>query len=109
VSGDGPLELVVGIASGIPIDLLSEDPGFVRLRRRLGSFSRLAEHIPNAKFVVLPGDDHLFFVGDTDALALSPYGERLSSRVENGRAWIADNGAGTSDRPEDLTCSAAPH
>jgi class 3 adenylate cyclase len=39
VSGSGPLELVVGIASGIPIDLLSEDPGFVRLRRRLGSFS----------------------------------------------------------------------
>jgi class 3 adenylate cyclase len=28
----------------------------------------LAEHIPNAKFVVLPGDDFLFFVGDTDAL-----------------------------------------
>jgi class 3 adenylate cyclase len=28
----------------------------------------LAEHIPNAKFVVLPGEDHLFFVGDTDAL-----------------------------------------
>jgi pimeloyl-ACP methyl ester carboxylesterase len=29
----------------------------------------LAEHIPNAKFVLLPGDDFLFFVGDTDALA----------------------------------------
>jgi class 3 adenylate cyclase len=28
----------------------------------------LAEHIPNANFVVLPGEDHLFFVGDTDAL-----------------------------------------
>jgi class 3 adenylate cyclase len=28
----------------------------------------LAEHIPNAKFVVLPGDEHLFFMGDTDAL-----------------------------------------
>jgi class 3 adenylate cyclase len=33
-----------------------------------GAGRYLAEHIPNAKFVVLPGDDHLFYVGDTDAL-----------------------------------------
>jgi class 3 adenylate cyclase len=35
----------------------------------LGAGRYLAEHIPNSKFVVLPGDDHLFFVGDTDGLA----------------------------------------
>jgi class 3 adenylate cyclase len=34
----------------------------------LGAGRYLADHIPNAKFVVLPGDDHLFFTGDTDAL-----------------------------------------
>jgi class 3 adenylate cyclase len=34
----------------------------------LGAGRYLAEHIPSAKFVGLPGDDHLFFVGDTDAL-----------------------------------------
>jgi class 3 adenylate cyclase len=33
-----------------------------------GAGRYLAENIPNAKFVALPGDDHLFFVGDTDAL-----------------------------------------
>jgi pimeloyl-ACP methyl ester carboxylesterase len=34
----------------------------------LGAGRYLAEHIPNATFVALPGDDHLFFVGDTDAI-----------------------------------------
>jgi class 3 adenylate cyclase len=33
-----------------------------------GAGQYLAEHIPHARFVVLPGDDHLFFLGDTDAL-----------------------------------------
>jgi class 3 adenylate cyclase/pimeloyl-ACP methyl ester carboxylesterase len=28
----------------------------------------LAEHIPGAKYVELPGEDHMFFVGDSDAL-----------------------------------------
>ena len=34
----------------------------------VGAGRYLAEHIPAAKFVVLPGDDHLFFVDDSDAL-----------------------------------------
>jgi class 3 adenylate cyclase len=33
-----------------------------------GAGRHLAKHIPNAKFVVLPGDEHLFHAGDTDAL-----------------------------------------
>jgi class 3 adenylate cyclase len=40
VSGDGPLELVFLSGVAVPIDLLSEDPGIIRVRRRLGSFSR---------------------------------------------------------------------
>jgi class 3 adenylate cyclase len=36
---------------------------------RLGAGQYLADHIPNAHLVVLSGNDHLFFVGDTDALA----------------------------------------
>jgi class 3 adenylate cyclase len=35
---------------------------------RVGAGRYLAEHIPGAKYVELWGDDHLFFVGDTDAL-----------------------------------------
>jgi class 3 adenylate cyclase len=35
---------------------------------RLGAGQYLAEHIPDARLVVLSGDDHLFFVGDTDAM-----------------------------------------
>jgi class 3 adenylate cyclase len=35
---------------------------------RPGAGRYLADHIPNARFVVLPGDDHLFYAGDTDAL-----------------------------------------
>jgi class 3 adenylate cyclase len=35
---------------------------------QVGAGRYLAEHIPGARLVVLPGDDHLFFVGDTDAL-----------------------------------------
>ena len=34
----------------------------------LGAGRYLAEHIPGAEFVVLPGDDHVVWVGDTDAL-----------------------------------------
>jgi class 3 adenylate cyclase/pimeloyl-ACP methyl ester carboxylesterase len=34
----------------------------------VGAGRYLAEHIPEAKFVLLPGDDHMFFVGDTDAV-----------------------------------------
>ena len=36
--GKGPLELVF-VPSPIPIDLISDDPGFIRLRRRLETFS----------------------------------------------------------------------
>jgi class 3 adenylate cyclase len=63
VSGDGPLELVVGIASGIPIDLMSEDPGFVRLRRRLGSFSRTLWFDPRGRGAS-EGDPWDSLVGD---------------------------------------------
>jgi hypothetical protein len=40
VSGEGPLELVFLTGGPFPIDLLSEDPAFIGVRRRLGAFSR---------------------------------------------------------------------
>jgi hypothetical protein len=39
MSGSGSLELVF-VPASVPIDLLSDDPGFIRLRRRLETFSR---------------------------------------------------------------------
>jgi class 3 adenylate cyclase len=35
---------------------------------RVGAGRYLAEHIPGAKYVELPGEDHPYYVGDTDAL-----------------------------------------
>jgi pimeloyl-ACP methyl ester carboxylesterase len=35
---------------------------------RVGHGRYLAEHIPSARYVELPGEDHLFFLGDTDSL-----------------------------------------
>ncbi len=40
VTGAGGLDFVVSSALSFPIDLLWEDPGFVRFARRLGRFSR---------------------------------------------------------------------
>ncbi|MDQ6852719.1 MAG: adenylate/guanylate cyclase domain-containing protein [Actinomycetota bacterium] len=43
VTGDGPLDLVFPPASTIPIDLLWDEPSFVRFTKRLGSFSRTVQ------------------------------------------------------------------
>jgi class 3 adenylate cyclase len=41
---------------------------------RVGNGRYLAEHIPRARFVELPGDDHLFYAGDVEAM-LAPIEE----------------------------------
>ncbi len=40
VTGDGPVDVLFGASHGIPIDLLWEEPSFVRFAKRLGGFSR---------------------------------------------------------------------
>ena len=40
VSGEGPHDLVFLHGIAVPIDILTEDPGFIRVRRRLDSFGR---------------------------------------------------------------------
>lgn len=47
---------------------------------RLGSAKYLAQNIPFSELVILPGDDHLIWCGDTDAV-LEPM-ERFVSRYE---------------------------
>jgi class 3 adenylate cyclase len=44
---------------------------------RVGNGRYLAEHIPRARFVELPGDDHLFYAGDVEAM-LAPIEEFLT-------------------------------
>jgi class 3 adenylate cyclase len=46
----------------------------------LGASKYLAEHIPGATFVALPGDEHPFFVGDTDAVV-----EEIEEFLTGGR------------------------
>jgi class 3 adenylate cyclase len=74
----GPDRMADSIRGGFEIDVRALLPSIsvptLVLHRegdryiQLGAGRYLAEQIPNAKFVVLPGDDHLFFVGDTDAV-----------------------------------------
>jgi class 3 adenylate cyclase len=74
----GPDQVATGVRTGYERDVRSLLPSISvptlvlhregNLLTPLGAGQYLAEHIPDAKFVVLPGDDHLFFVGDTDAL-----------------------------------------
>ena len=69
VSGDGALEVVFDIATGVPIDVLSEDPGFVRVRRRLGTFSRTLWFDPRG-MGTSEGDPRDSLAGDADVAAL---------------------------------------
>jgi class 3 adenylate cyclase len=75
--GIGPDRVAAGMQAAFELDyrpLLSAVavPTLVLHRRgngfiRVGAGRYLGEHIPGAKYVELPGDDHLFFVGDVDA------------------------------------------
>ncbi len=40
VTGDGPVDIVFATGLGVPIDLLWDEPGFVRFAKRLRGFSR---------------------------------------------------------------------
>jgi class 3 adenylate cyclase len=63
VSGEGPLELVFSFAGPFPIDLLAEDPGFIRVRRRLGAFSHAVWFDPRGQGAS-EGDPRDSLVGD---------------------------------------------
>ena len=56
-----------GVLSSITVPTLvlhrARDPHI-----RVGHGRYLAEHIPNAKYLELPGEDHLFFAGDSETM-----------------------------------------
>src|SRR5207249_6104080 len=56
-----------GVLPSIRVPTLVLHRGGDRLVR-VGHGRYLAEHIPGAKYVELPGEDHVFFVGDTEAM-----------------------------------------
>jgi class 3 adenylate cyclase/pimeloyl-ACP methyl ester carboxylesterase len=71
VSGDGPIE-VVFLQAALPIDFLSEDPGFIRVRNRLNSFSRTV-WFERRGVGASEGDLHDSYIGsvfDADLLAV---------------------------------------
>jgi class 3 adenylate cyclase len=75
--GRGPDQMALMVAGDFAVDVRPllptiAVPTLVVHRRgnryiRVGAGRYLAEHIPGAKYVELPGDDHFFFVGDVDA------------------------------------------
>jgi class 3 adenylate cyclase/pimeloyl-ACP methyl ester carboxylesterase len=91
VSGDGPLDLVF-CHWAPPIDLLSDDPGFIRVRRRLGSFSRTVWFDPRG--MGASEGDHRgtrageIYDGDLTAL-LDTVGFQRPAMVGNGQSGPA--------------------
>ena len=63
MSGDGPHELVF-VPAPHPIDLLSEDPGFIRFRRRLATFSRTVWFDVRGIGASSEGDPRVSLVGE---------------------------------------------
>jgi class 3 adenylate cyclase len=55
------------------------DDAFVRVAQA----RYLAEHLPNARLVELPGNDHVFFAGDTDGLVDEIEGFAAGTRSES--------------------------
>jgi pimeloyl-ACP methyl ester carboxylesterase len=91
VSGDGPIDLVF-CHWAPPIDLLSDDPGFVRVRRRPGTFSRILWFDPKG-MGASEGDNRGTRAGDTydgDLTALlDAVGFERPALVGNGQSGPA--------------------
>jgi class 3 adenylate cyclase/pimeloyl-ACP methyl ester carboxylesterase len=90
VGGDGPLDLVFLHGGGIPIDLLSEDPGFIRLRRRLSTFSRTVWFDPRG-WGASEGDPRDFLRGE---ISNADFTAVLDAVGFERPALVADSGSG---------------
>lgn len=75
VTGDGAIDLVLSSGSGVPLDLLWEEPGFVRFAKHLRGFSRTLWYEP--KGVGVSG-------GTLDASV-----EETSGAAGSAQAWVS--------------------
>jgi len=90
VTGDGPLDLVFIAGLAIPIDLMLDEPSFVRLAKRLGNFSRTVWSDPRG--LGSSGGD-LVRPDPVDGLVTHPHAHAITCAP-----WIPGRGGSPSPR-----------
>jgi class 3 adenylate cyclase/pimeloyl-ACP methyl ester carboxylesterase len=92
VGGDGPIPLAFVSGGSIPIDLISEDPGFLRFSKRLGTFSRTVWFEPRGTGAS-EGNLRDAWVGEASVADLSAVLDAVGFEQAALAAWGSDAAA----------------